>query len=164
MPQYILGLSAFYHDSAAALICDGKLVAAAQEGRFIGKNMIWHFLSRRFNTVLRTQAPPREPKAELTQREMDIARSIQVVTEELVLRLARTVHIETGQKNLCLAGGVALNRVSNGRLLREGPFESIWIQPASGDAGGAVGAALSAYHEYLEKPRQVASGDSMQSS
>ena len=98
-------------------------------------------------------APAREPEAELTQREMDIARSIQVVTEEVVLRLARTVHKETGQKNLCLAGGVALNCVSNGRLLREGPFESIWIQPASGDAGGAVGAALSAYHEYHEKPR-----------
>ena len=98
-------------------------------------------------------APAREPEAELTQREMDIARSIQVVTEEVVLRLARTVHKETGQKNLCLAGGVALNCVANGRLLREGPFESIWIQPASGDAGGAVGAALSAYHEYLEKPR-----------
>lgn len=98
-------------------------------------------------------SPAREPEAELTQREMDIARSIQVVTEEVVLRLARTVHKETGQKNLCLAGGVALNCVANGRLLREGPFESIWIQPASGDAGGAVGAALSAYHEYLEKPR-----------
>ena len=98
-------------------------------------------------------APAREPEAELTQREMDIARSIQVVTEEVVLRLARTVHKETGQKNLCLAGGVALNCVANGRLLREGPFESIWIQPASGDAGGAIGAALSAYHEYQEKPR-----------
>ena len=98
-------------------------------------------------------APAREPEAELTQREMDIARSIQVVTEEVVLRLARTVHKETGQKNLCLAGGVALNCVANGRLLREGPFESIWIQPASGDAGGAIGAALSAHHEYHEKPR-----------
>jgi len=98
-------------------------------------------------------APAREPEAELTQREMDIARSIQVVTEEVVLRLARTVHKETGQKHLCLAGGVALNCVANGRLLREGPFESIWIQPASGDAGGAIGAALSAHHEYQEKPR-----------
>ena len=97
--------------------------------------------------------PVRQPEAELTQHEMDVARSIQVVTEEVVLRLARTVHQETGQKHLCLAGGVALNCVSNGRLLREGPFESIWIQPASGDAGGAIGAALSAYHEYQEKPR-----------
>ncbi|PID45962.1 MAG: hypothetical protein CSB47_06565 [Proteobacteria bacterium] len=98
-------------------------------------------------------APARQPETALTQHEMDIARSIQVVTEEIVLRLARTVHQETGQKNLCLAGGVALNCVSNGRLLREGPFGSIWIQPASGDAGGAVGAALSAYHEYHERPR-----------
>ena len=109
-------------------------------------------------------APAREPEAELTQREMDIARSIQAVTEEVVLRLARTVHKETGQKNLCLAGGVALNCVANGRLLREGPFESIWIQPASGDAGGAIGAALSVHHEYLEKPRTTSQTDSMQGS
>jgi len=105
--------------------------------------------------------PAREPEAELTQREMDIARSIQVVTEEVVLRLARTVHQETGLDNLCLAGGVALNCVANGRLLREGPFKSIWIQPAAGDAGGAIGAALSAYHEYEGQPRQVQAGDAM---
>lgn len=105
--------------------------------------------------------PAREPEAELTQREMDIARSIQVVTEEIVLRLARTVHQETGLDNLCLAGGVALNCVANGRLLREGPFKSIWIQPAAGDAGGAIGAALSAYHEYEGQPRQVQAGDAM---
>ena len=118
--------------------------------------------SRKFEKLF--GAPAREPEAELTQREMDIARSIQVVTEEVVLRLARTVHKETGQKNLCLAGGVALNCVANGRLLREGPFESIWIQPASGDAGGAIGAALSVHHEYLEKPRQTSQTDSMQGS
>ena len=88
----------------------------------------------------------------------------EVVTEEVVLRLARTVHKETGQKNLCLAGGVALNCVANGRLLREGPFESIWIQPASGDAGGAIGAALSVHHEYLEKTRATSNTDSMQGS
>ncbi|WP_022953821.1 carbamoyltransferase family protein [Leucothrix mucor] len=105
--------------------------------------------------------PAREPEAELTQREMDIARSIQVVTEEIVLRLARTVHQETGLDNLCLAGGVALNCVANGRLLREGPFKSIWIQPAAGDAGGAIGAALSACHEYEGQPRQVQAGDAM---
>ncbi len=103
----------------------------------------------------------REPEAELTQREMDIARSIQVVTEEIVLRLARTVHQETGLDNLCLAGGVALNCVANGRLLREGPFKSIWIQPAAGDAGGAIGAALSAYHEYEGQSRKVQAGDAM---
>jgi carbamoyltransferase len=100
-------------------------------------------------------SPARQPEGELTQKEMDIARSIQWVTEEVVLRLGRSVHEETGMDYLCLAGGVALNCVSNGRLLREGPFKEIWIQPAAGDAGGAVGAALSAYHEYMEKPREL---------
>jgi len=100
-------------------------------------------------------SPARQPESELTQKEMDIARSIQWVTEEIVLRLGRSVHKETGMDYLCLAGGVALNCVSNGRLLREGPFKEIWIQPAAGDAGGAVGAALSAYHEYLDKPRTL---------
>ena len=100
-------------------------------------------------------SPAREPEGELTQKEMDIARSIQWVTEEVVLRLGRSVHKETGMDYLCLAGGVALNCVSNGRLLREGPFKEIWIQPAAGDAGGAIGAALSAYHEYMDKPREL---------
>lgn len=100
-------------------------------------------------------APAREPEGELTQKEMDIARSIQWVTEEIVLRLGRAVYKETGMDYLCLAGGVALNCVSNGRLLREGPFKEIWIQPAAGDAGGAIGAALSAYHEYMDKPREL---------
>jgi carbamoyltransferase len=84
---------------------------------------------------------------------MDLARSIQEVTEEVMLRITRHVHKVTGQKNLCLAGGVALNCVGNGRILREGPFKNIWIQPASGDAGGAVGAAYFGWHQYLEKPR-----------
>ncbi|MGH8177905.1 MAG: carbamoyltransferase family protein [Steroidobacter sp.] len=100
-------------------------------------------------------APARSPESKLTQLHMDLAASIQKVTEEIVLRLGRTVHAETGMKNLCMAGGVALNCVANGRLLREGPFESIWVQPAAGDAGGAVGAALSAWHEYLGKPRRL---------
>jgi len=108
--------------------------------------------------------PPREPESPVTQREMDIAASIQEVTEEAVLRLARTVHKELGVSNLCLAGGVALNCVSNGRLHREGPFERIWVQPAAGDAGGAPGAALSAWHEYLDKPRQVNGRDTMSGS
>ena len=86
--------------------------------------------------------PPRPPEAALTQRECDLARSIQEVTEEIVLRMARTLHQETGEENLCLAGGVALNCVANGRLLREGPFARVWVQPAAGDAGGALGAAL----------------------
>ena len=109
-------------------------------------------------------APAREPESELSQKEMDIARSIQWVTEEVVLRLARSVHKETGMDYLCLAGGVALNCVSNGRLVREGPFKEIWIQPAAGDAGGAVGAALSVYHEYLEKPRTVQKPDATEGS
>ncbi|MFA7254770.1 MAG: carbamoyltransferase [Candidatus Omnitrophota bacterium] len=98
-------------------------------------------------------APRRRPESRVTQREMDLARSIQEVTEEVMLRITRHVQKVTGQKNLCLAGGVALNCVGNGRLLREGPFENIWIQPASGDAGGALGAAYFGWHQYLEKPR-----------
>jgi len=103
-------------------------------------------------------APPRQPESELTQREMDLAASIQAVTEELVIKLARAVAQETGLKNLCLAGGVALNCVANGKLLREGIFENLWIQPAAGDAGGALGAALGAYHIMLNKPRQALQG------
>ena len=110
-------------------------------------------------------APPRKPESKLTQREMDLARSIQEVSEEAMLRLARTLHKETGAENLCMAGGVALNCVANGRVLREGPFKNMWIQPAAGDSGGALGAALAAWHEHLDKPRQ-ANGvtDSMQGS
>jgi len=107
--------------------------------------------------------PPRKPESQLTQREMDLARSIQVVTEEVVLKLAHKVKRETGLKQLCLAGGVALNCVANGRLLHEGPFEKIWIQPAAGDAGGAIGCALAVWHEYLKKPRSTSgTTDSMQ--
>jgi len=97
--------------------------------------------------------PPRKPESPLTQREMDLARSIQEVTEEVMLRMARHVYKQTNQKNLCLAGGVALNCVGNGRILREGPFENIWIQPAAGDAGGALGAALFVWYQYLENSR-----------
>jgi len=97
--------------------------------------------------------PPRKPEAEIKQREMDIAASIQAVTEKIVLRMIKHVHKETDQKNLCLAGGVALNCVANGRILREGPFKDIWIQPAAGDAGGAMGAALSVWHRYLGNER-----------
>jgi len=103
-------------------------------------------------------APPRSPESMLTPFHMDLAASIQKVTEDIVLRLGATVHRETGLRNLCMAGGVALNCVANGRLLREGPFDSVWVQPAAGDAGGAVGAALSAWHEYLGRPR-TPSGD-----
>ena len=107
--------------------------------------------------------PPREPETKLTQREMDLARSVQVVCEEVMLRMVRTVHRETGSKNLCLAGGVALNCVGNGRILREGPFERVWIQPAAGDAGGALGVAQLIWHRHHKQPRAVTPGkDSMQ--
>jgi len=102
--------------------------------------------------------PPREPGSELSQRHMDLASSVQKVTEETVLRMARHVHNITGEQNLCLAGGVALNCVANGRLLREGPFSNIWVQPASGDAGGALGAALLAWHSHLGEKRSVTEG------
>ena len=106
--------------------------------------------------------PPREPESALTQREMDIACSIQVVTEEIILRMARHVKKETGEKYLCLAGGVALNCVANGKLLREGIFKDIYIQPAAGDAGGALGAALAVHHHYLDQPRQITVGQDWQ--
>jgi carbamoyltransferase len=109
--------------------------------------------NRRFDELF--DGRPRKPESELTQREMDLARSVQEVTELAMLRMARHVHRETGEKNLCLAGGVALNCVGNGRILREGPFENIWIQPAAGDAGGSVGAALSVWYQYLENKRDV---------
>jgi carbamoyltransferase len=99
--------------------------------------------------------PPRKPEAPLTQREMDLARSLQEVTEEIMLRMSRHVKKETGETNLVLAGGVALNCVGNGRILREGPFENVWIQPAAGDAGGALGAALFTWHSYLGNPRSA---------
>lgn len=109
--------------------------------------------------------PRRKPEAELTRRHMDLARSLQAVTEEVMLRLARHAHALTGARNLCLAGGVALNCVGNGRILREGPFENIWIQPAAGDAGGALGAALLGWHHYHKQPRKVSGmGDAQRGS
>jgi carbamoyltransferase len=98
--------------------------------------------------------PPRKPEVWLTQREMDLAASIQAVTEEVVLRLTRSLAKQTGKHNLCLAGGVALNCVANGKVLRDGHFKDLWIQPAAGDAGGALGAALTAYHLYKRQPRK----------
>ncbi len=106
--------------------------------------------------------PPRKPETKLTQREMDLARSVQEVTEEVMLRLARTLYKETGAEHLCLAGGVALNCVGNGRILREGPFRGMWIQAAAGDAGGALGVALSAWHQLEGQPRKANGTDGMQ--
>ncbi|MEN8165806.1 MAG: carbamoyltransferase N-terminal domain-containing protein, partial [Acidobacteriota bacterium] len=108
--------------------------------------------------------PPRAPESDLTQREMDLAASVQAVTEEVMLRVARHVHHQTGLTNLCLAGGVALNCVGNGRILREGPFENVWIQPAAGDAGGALGTALFIWHQLLDSPRTVETPDSQRGS
>lgn len=97
---------------------------------------------------------PRAPESDLTQDDMDIAASVQAVTEEIVLKIAQTIHRETAVDHLCLAGGVSLNCVANGRLLREGPFKRLWVQPAAGDAGGALGCALAVWHQYADKPRQ----------
>jgi carbamoyltransferase len=108
--------------------------------------------------------PPRQPESPLTEREMDLAASIQVVTEEIMLKMARHVHAQTGLPNLCLAGGVALNCVGNGRLLREGPFENLWIQPAAGDAGGALGVATFIWHQLLDQPRLPRPRDSQSGS
>lgn len=108
--------------------------------------------------------PPRKPESPLGQREMDLAASIQSVTEEIMLRSVRHIHRETGMKNLCLAGGVALNCVGNGRVLREGPFDEIWIQPAAGDAGGALGVALFIWHQLLENSREASDSDAQRAS
>jgi len=113
----------------------------------VGLTMTNSRFARLFN------GPARKPEELLTEREMDMAASVQAITEEIMLKLSRTVRQKTGMKNLCLAGGVALNCVGNGRILREGIFDEIWIQPAAGDAGGALGAALYAWHRYLGKPR-----------
>ena len=108
--------------------------------------------------------PPRRPESPITERQMDIAASLQKVTEDVMLKAARHVHAQTGLPNLCLAGGVALNCVANGRIQREGPFERIWVQPASGDAGGALGAALHVWHQLLDEPRRPKASDSMNGS
>ena len=117
--------------------------------------------TRLFDRVF--DGPPRQPEGPITQREMDLARSVQTVCEDIVLRMARYTHRITGLDKLCMAGGVALNAVANGRLLREGPFKEIWIQPAAGDAGGALGAAYVACHKYFGRPRSARNGeDAMQ--
>ena len=160
----LMGLAPYGQPKYVDLILD-KLLSLKEDGSFRMDMRYFNYANgltmtnRRFNQLF--GGPPRQPESAVTQREMDMASSIQAVTEEVVLRLARTVHAETGAEFLCLAGGVALNCVANGRLLREGPFRQIWIQPAAGDAGGALGAALSVWHEYLGNPRRVNGADSM---
>lgn len=163
----LMGLAPYGEPRYAHLIRE-KLLDLKTDGSFrldmryfaycAGRSMTSPAFARLFG------GPPRRPEAEITQREMDLAASIQQVTEEIVLRAAQHAHRTTGMRNLCLAGGVALNSVANGRLLREGPFESIWIQPAAGDSGGALGVALLIWHDLLDNPRATSPQDLMQGS
>jgi len=161
----LMGLAPYGEPKYRDLILD-HLLALKDDGTFRMDMRYFNYANgltmtnRAFDRLF--GGPPRRPESPVTQREMDLASSIQSVTEEVVLRLGRTVHRELGVDHLCLAGGVALNCVANGRLLREGPFNEIWVQPAAGDAGGALGAALSAWHQYLDQPRSGADSDRMQ--
>ena len=160
----LMGLAPYGEPKYANLILD-NLLSLKDDGSFRMDMQYFNYANgltmtnRKFDGLF--GGPPRKPESPVTQREMDLASSIQAVTEEVVLRLAKTVQKESGAEYLCLAGGVALNCVANGRLLREGPFKDIWIQPAAGDAGGALGAALSVWYEYLGNPRVVDETDSM---
>ncbi|HOC16661.1 MAG TPA: carbamoyltransferase [Vicinamibacterales bacterium] len=161
----LMGLAPYGEPRYAELILE-KLLDLKEDGSFRldlqyfnycqGLTMTSELFHRLFG------GPPRQPESPVTDRDMDLAASIQVVTEEIVSRMARHLHGLTGMKNLCLAGGVALNCVANGRLRREGPFEGLWIQPAAGDAGGALGAALLVWHQLMGRERRPRSCDSMQ--
>lgn len=163
----VMGLAPYGEPKYVDLILD-KLIDVKEDGTFRLDMSYFNYATgltmtnNRFANLFGGAAC--KPDSMVSQREMDIARSIQVVTEEIVLKLCNTVHKELQTDYLCLAGGVALNCVANGRILREGPFKDIWIQPAAGDAGGAVGAALTTWYEYLEKPRQARSSDCMSGS
>ena len=152
----IMGLAPYGEPKYAALIKD-KLAEVRDDGsirmnhEYFSYSQGLRMTNRAFDRIF--EGPPRRSESKITQREMDLARSIQVITEEAMLKMATHAHKETGIKKLCMAGGVALNCVANGRLLREGPFDDIWIQPAAGDAGGALGIALAIWHRYLGKPR-----------
>ncbi len=152
----LMGLAPYGQPRFADLILE-KLLDLRPDGSFRLHLDYFGFLHGQAMTNHRFSAlfdcPPRAPEAPLTQLHCDLARSIQHVTEEIILRLARTLHRETGEENLCLAGGVALNCVANARLLREGPFRRLWVQPAAGDAGGALGAALAFHHHHARTPR-----------
>ena len=161
----LMGLAPYGEPTYVDLILD-KIIDLKEDGTFRLDMQYFNYATgltmtnRRFADLF--GGPARTSETEISQKEMDIARSIQTVTEEIVLRLARTIHQELGVDNLCLAGGVALNCVSNGRLLREGPFKEIWIQPAAGDAGGAIGCALAVHYAETIQPRKVNATDSMQ--
>jgi carbamoyltransferase len=160
----VMGLAPYGEPKYARIIFD-ELVDLKEDGSFRLNQKYFNYLTGMTMTNAAFAelfgGPPRVPETNLTQREMDLARSVQDVTEEIMLRMARTVHRETGLENLCLAGGVALNCVGNGKILRDGPFKRIWIQPAAGDAGGALGAAQLVWHRFLGKERRVNSSDSM---
>ena len=157
----LMGLAPFGEPSYVDRILD-EVVALRDDGSFTLDQKYFDYVggltmtSRHFSD--RFDGPPRTPESPLTRREMDYARSVQVVCEEIVLRMAATAHRETGADALCMAGGVALNAVANGRLQREGPFRRLWIQPAAGDAGGALGAALLAWHRWFREPRRPVRG------
>ncbi len=163
----VMGLAPYGEPRFAQQIKD-KIIDIREDGSFHLDMDYFNYCTgltmtnAKFDTVF--GGPPREPESELTQREMDLAASVQAVTEEVIVKLARSIRAETGQKNLCLAGGVALNCVANGILLRENIFDDIWIQPAAGDAGGALGAALGAWHIMMDKPRKVETRDAMRGS
>ena len=163
----LMGLAPYGEPRYTQVILD-HLVDLKEDGSFRMDMSYFNYCqgltmtSKKFDKLF--GGPPRKAEAELTQREMDLAASIQVVTEDIVLRMGRHVHRQTGQKNLVLAGGVALNCVANGKLLREGPFENLWIQPAAGDAGGALGAALFVWHQLLDNSRSPGAPDGQSSS
>jgi carbamoyltransferase len=152
----VMGLAPYGAPRYAQLIFD-NLIDLKEDGSFRLNLEYFNYCTgltmtnRRFDALF--GGPPRKPDALLEQKHMDLAASVQAVTEEVVLRLTRSLAAETGERNLCLAGGVALNCVANGKILRDGKFENIWIQPAAGDAGGALGAALGAYHLSANRPR-----------
>jgi carbamoyltransferase len=161
----VMGLAPYGEPTYVDLIYR-ELMDLREDGSFTLNQRYFNYLggltmtSAAFDALL--GGPPRVPESKLTQREMDLARSVQEVCEEVMLRMARTAHKETGAEDLCLAGGVALNCVGNGRILREGPFRRLWIQPAAGDAGGALGIAQLIWHRELRAPRQVTGvGDGM---
>ncbi|HJO25310.1 MAG: carbamoyltransferase [Myxococcota bacterium] len=145
-----------------------KLVDLKEDGSFVMDMSYFAYCHKDVMTSRRMDAlfdgPPRRAETPITQREMDIAASIQAVTEEVMLRIARYAHEITGVKQLTMAGGVALNCVGNGRILRESPFDKVWIQPAAGDAGGALGAALFVWHQLLKEPRDNGGIDSQRGS
>ena len=161
----LMGLAPYGEPTYADRIRE-KLIDIREDGSFRLDLSYFNYLggltmtNEKFRQLF--DGPPRQPETEITQREMDVARSIQVVTEEIVIKLARFAGRQSGTKNLCMAGGVALNCVANGKILEHTDFENIWIQPAAGDAGGALGAALYAWYQYLNNPRAVEPGqDSM---